>query len=67
MHFSCGGRREHMAGKRLREVMEKHHMRATSAEQGGSTWFGDGERPRSSMMWALAPCSMLWPTPTSGI
>ena len=38
-------------GKRLREVMEKHHMRATSAEQGGSTWFGHGERPRSSMMW----------------
>ena len=42
MHFSCGGRREHIAGKRLREIMEKHHMRATSAEQGGSTWFGDG-------------------------
>ena len=28
---AAGARREHMAGKRLREIMEKHHMRATSA------------------------------------
>ena len=38
---AAGARREHVAGKRLREIMEKHHMRATSAEQGGATWFGD--------------------------
>ena len=29
---AAGARREHAAGKRLRETMEKHHMRATSAE-----------------------------------
>ena len=29
---AAGARREHVAGKRLREIMEKHHMRATSAE-----------------------------------
>ena len=32
---AAGARREHVAGKRLREIMEKHHMRATSAELGG--------------------------------
>ena len=32
---AAGARREHMAGKRPREIMEKHHMRATSAEFGG--------------------------------
>ena len=36
---AAGARREHVAGKRLREIMEKHHMRATSAELGGATWF----------------------------
>ena len=42
-------------------VMEKHHMRATSAEQGGSMCFGDGkrERPRSSMMCGLLKRSLL--------
>ena len=39
---AAGSRREHIVGKRLREIMEKHHMRATSSEQGGSTWFGNG-------------------------
>ena len=29
---AAGARREHTAGKRFREVMEKHPMRATSAE-----------------------------------
>ena len=38
---AAGARREHVAGRRLREIMEKHHMRATSAELGGATWFGD--------------------------
>ena len=37
---AAGARREHAASKRLREIMEKHHMRATSAEMGGPTWFG---------------------------
>ena len=32
---AAGARREQMAGKRLREIMEKHHMRAASAELGG--------------------------------
>ena len=38
---AAGARLEHVAGKRQREIMEKHHMRATSAEMGGATWFGD--------------------------
>ena len=55
---AAGARREHIAGKLLREIMEKHHVRATSAEQGGSTWFGDGRRPRSSTMCGLLKRSL---------
>ena len=39
-------------GHAFEGTLEKHHMRAASAEQGGATWYGDGERPRSSIMWA---------------
>ena len=55
---AAGARREHIAGKRLREIMEKHHMRATSAAAGGSTWFGDGGRPRSSIVCGLLKRSL---------
>ena len=34
---AAGARREHVADRRQREIMEKHHMRATSAELGGAT------------------------------
>ena len=51
---AAGARRvEHIAGKRLREITEKHHMRAASAEQGGSTWFGDeGASTLIDYVWA---------------
>ena len=50
---SAGARREHAAGKRLREVMEKHHMRATSAERGGPTWFkNEGQSTLIDYVWA---------------
>ena len=51
---AAGARREHMAGKRLREIMEKHHMRATSAELGGATWFGDEGSSLIDYVWAPA-------------
>ena len=50
---AAGARREHAAGKRLREIMEKHHMRATSAEMGGPTWFGsEGQSSLIDYVWA---------------
>ena len=49
---AAGARREHVAGKRLRETMEKHHMRATSAELGGATWFGDTGSSLIDYFWA---------------
>ena len=52
---AAGLRREHSAGKRLREIMEKHHMRATSAEMGGPTWFGnEGQASLIDYVWAPA-------------
>ena len=52
---AAGLRREHAAGKRLREIMEKHHMRATSAEMGGPTWFGnEGQASLIDYVWAPA-------------
>ena len=48
----AGARREHVAGKRLREIMEKHHMRATSAELGGATWLGDTGSSLIDYVWA---------------
>ena len=51
----AGARREHAAGKRLREIMEKHHMRATSADMGGPTWFGsEGQASLIDYVWAPA-------------
>ena len=44
-----------MAGKRLREIMEKHHMRATSAEQGVRRGLEMGGEEVSTLMgcvWA---------------
>ena len=55
---AAGARREHAAGKRLREIMEKHHMRATSAEMGGPTWFGN-ERQSSLIDYVWAPAALL--------
>ena len=52
-----GARREHAARKRSREVMEKHHMRATSAEWGGPTWFGS-ERQSSLIDYVWAPAAL---------
>ena len=58
---AAGARREHVAGKRLREIMEKHHMRPTSAEQGGATWFGDGEvSTLIDYVWAVAVATQCW-------
>ena len=59
-------RREHVAGKRLREIMEKHHMRA---DVGGE--MGLVRRTVSSLIdyvWdpAALPLSMLWSTPKNG-
>ena len=54
---AAGARREHAAGKRLREIMEKHHMRATSAEMGGPTWFGS-ERQSSLIDYVWAPAAL---------
>ena len=54
---AAGARREHAAGKRLREIMEKHHMRATSAEIGGPTWFGS-ERQSSLIDYVWAPAAL---------
>ena len=51
---AAGARREHVAGRRLREIMEKHHMRATSAELGGATWFGDTGSSLIDHVWAPA-------------
>ena len=52
---AAGSRREHTAGKRLREIMEKHHMRAMSAEMGGPTWFGnEGQASLIDYVWAPA-------------
>ena len=52
---AAGSRREHAAGKRLREIREKHHMRATSAELGGPTWFGnEGQASLIDYVWAPA-------------
>ena len=52
---AAGSRRDHTAGKRLREIMEKHHMRATSAEMGGPTWFGnEGQASLIDYVWAPA-------------
>ena len=52
---AAGSRREHTAGKRLREIMEKHHMRAMSAEMGGPTWFGNkGQASLIDCVWAPA-------------
>ena len=66
---AAGARREHAAGKRLREIMEKHHMRAMSAEMGGPTWFGnEGQASLIDYVWAPAalPSPMLWPAPSAG-
>ena len=54
---AAGARREHAAGKRLREIMEKHHMRATSAEMEGPTWFGS-ERQSSLIDYVWAPAAL---------
>ena len=54
---AAGARREHAAGKRLREIMEKHHMRATSAEMGGPMWFGS-ERQSSLIDYVWAPAAL---------
>ena len=43
-----------MTGKRLRRIMEKQHMRATSAEMGGATWFGDAWSSLIDYVWAPA-------------
>ena len=51
---AAGERREHVAGKRLREIMEKHHMRATSAELGGATWCGVTGSSLIDYVWAPA-------------
>ena len=44
--------REHVAGKLLRDIMEKHHMGATSAGLGGATWFGDTGSSLVVYVWA---------------
>ena len=66
---AAGARREHAAAKRLRETMEKHHMRATSAEMGGPTWFGS-ERTVFTHRLRLGSCCasspMLWSAPSGG-
>ena len=65
---AAGARREHAAVKRLREIMEKHHMRATSAELGGPTWFGS-EGQSSLIDYVCSCCAsspMLWPAPSAG-
>ena len=66
---AAGARREHAVGKRLREIMEKHHMRATSAEMGGPTWFGS-ERTVFTHRLCLGPSRasspMLWSAPSGG-
>ena len=49
---AAGARREHVADKRLREIMEKHHMRDTSAEMGGARWFGDAGSALIGSVWA---------------
>ena len=36
----------------VREIMEKHHMRDTSAELGGVTWFGDAGSSLIDFVWA---------------
>ena len=37
--------------------MEKHHMRATSAERGGPTWFGN-EGPSTLIDYVWAPAAL---------
>ena len=51
---AAGARREHVAGKHLGEIMEKHHMRTTSAELGDATWFGDAGSSLIDYVWAPA-------------
>ena len=49
---AAGSRREHTAGKRLRDL---DHMRARSAELGGPTWFGnEGQATLIDYVWAPA-------------
>ena len=50
-------RREHavntLQASELREIMEKHHMRATSSEMGGPRWFGsEGQASLIDYVWA---------------
>ena len=65
---TAGARREHVAGKRLKEIMEQHHMRSTSAELGGATWFGDtvSSNDRLCLGSSCTPSPMLWSTPKNG-
>ena len=40
-----------LQAQRLRKVVQKHHMRATSAELGDATWFGDGGSSLIDYVW----------------
>ena len=65
---AAGSRREHTAGKRLREIMEKHHMRARSAELGGPTWFGnEGQATLIDYVWAPAALPLRCSGPLRGL
>ena len=65
---ATGARREHAAGERLREIMEKHHMRATSAEMGRPdvVWQrGASLTHRLCLGSCCASPPMLWPAPSA--
>eukprot|EP00959_Pyramimonas_sp_CCMP1952_P367566 7698950-Pyramimonas_sp.AAC.1 len=36
-----GSRREHYAGRRFREILEGHHMVATTMQKADDTWYGN--------------------------
>ena len=63
LSFVAYARRENVAGKRLRENLEKHHMRATSAELGGATWFGDTGFSLIDYVWAPTALPLRWSGP----
>ena len=60
---AAGTRCEYMVGKRLREIMEKHHMRATSADLGSATWLGDEGSSLIDYVWAPAALPLRWSGP----
>eukprot|EP00959_Pyramimonas_sp_CCMP1952_P090244 1889118-Pyramimonas_sp.AAC.1 len=46
--YKPGARREHYAGRRFREILEGHHLVATTMQKADDTWYGNADK--SSMV-----------------